>query len=171
LPSSSSGRGEKNIVITGFMGTGKTTAARRVAELTGRMFVDTDEEIKRRAGKTIPRIFDEDGEFVFRAMERQLCAELAAQRGLVIATGGGMLVDEGNRSLMLASSFVVCLDAAPETIAARLEGADDRPLAKDWKALLEKRREVYTAIPTHIDTTNKRPDEVAQEIIRLWQSA
>jgi shikimate kinase len=160
-----------NIVITGFMGTGKTTVGQQVAELTARTFIDTDTEIERREGKTIPQIFAEDGEFVFRAMERKLCVELAGQHDLVIATGGGMLVDEGNRALMLASGFVVCLDAAPEAIAARLGETEDRPLAKHWETLLEKRREVYATIPTHVDTTDKSPDEIAQEIIALWRSA
>jgi shikimate kinase len=153
------------------MGTGKTTVGQQIAQLTGRTFMDTDTEIARREGKTIPQIFAEDGEFVFRAMERHLCVELAARHGLVIATGGGMLVDEGNRALMLASSFVVCLDATREAIAARLAEVDDRPLAKHWETLLEKRRDVYAAIPTHVDTTDKSPDEIAEEIIALWRSA
>lgn len=168
---SPSGRGETNIVITGFMGTGKTTVGRRLAELIGRPFVDADSEIVGRAGKTIPQIFAEDGESAFRALERQLCAELAAQTGLVIATGGGMLVDKSNLALMLASGFVVCLDASPKTIIARLGETDDRPLAKQWAALLEQRRGAYAAIPTHVNTTKKLPDEIAQEIIALWQSA
>jgi shikimate kinase len=163
--------GEKNIVITGFMGTGKTTVGRRVAELTNRPFIDTDDEIVKREGKTIPQIFLEDGEFVFRAKERQLCVELAAQRGLVIATGGGMLVDEGNRALMLASGFVVCLDAAPETIARRLAHTTNRPLAQNWQQVLEKRRAIYAQIPIHVYTTDRTPDDVAQEIVRLWHSA
>src|SRR5690606_21716287 len=81
---------DQNIVVTGFMGTGKTTVGRRLADLLRRPFIDTDVEIAQRAGKSIPQIFAEDGEFVFRAMERELCAELAQRRGLVIATGGGM---------------------------------------------------------------------------------
>jgi shikimate kinase len=162
---------EKNIVITGFMGTGKTTVGKRVAALTERPFIDTDDEIVKREGKTIPQIFADDGEFVFRAKERQLCVELAARQGLVIATGGGMLVDEGNRSLMLASAFVVCLDASPETIATRLEDVSSRPLARNWQTVLEKRRAIYARIPIHITTTDRSPDDIAQEIVRLWRSA
>jgi shikimate kinase len=153
------------------MGTGKTTVGQRVAEMTGRRFIDADNEIVARAGKPIPQIFAEAGEATFRRMERQLCTELAAKTGLVIATGGGMLVDEQNRNLMLASGFVVCLDANRETLAARLRSTEERPLARNWEAILKSRREAYAAIPIHVNTTNKLPDEIAQEIIGLWQSA
>lgn len=153
------------------MGTGKTTVGRRVAALTNRPFIDTDDEIVKRMGKTIPQIFAEDGEFVFRAKERQLCVELAAQQGLVIATGGGMLIDQANRALMLASAFVVCLDAAPETIQTRLANTDHRPLAANWQDVLEKRRSIYASIPIHVVTTGRTPDDIAQEIVRLWRSA
>ena len=163
-------KNEQNIVVTGFMGTGKTTVGKRLAEILNRPFVDTDVEIVQRAGKPIPEIFAQDGESVFRSLERQLAAELAAQGGLVIATGGGMLVDEGNRALMQASAFVICLDTSPETIGQRLSRAHDRPLASNWQAVLEKRRESYAAIPNHIDTTDKTPDEIAQEIIQIWHS-
>ncbi len=171
LTPSHSSRGEKNIVITGFMGTGKTTVGGRVAALTNRPFIDTDDEIVRRQGRSIPQIFADDGEFVFRAIERELCVELAGQQGLVIATGGGMLIDEGNRSLMLATGFVVCLDAAPEAIAERLAYTSSRPLARNWQAVLEKRHAIYATIPTHVKTTNRTPDDIAQEIVTLWRSA
>ena len=111
------------------------------------------------------------GESRIKSLERQVCAELAANQELVIATGGGMLVDESNRALMLESGFVICLDAAPEAIEARLRNADNRPLARDWRTLLEKRKSAYAAIPIHVDTTEKTTNEVAQEIIALWQSA
>ncbi len=93
----------QNIVITGFMGTGKTVVGRLVAEKVNRPFIDTDEEITRRTGRKIADIFKQDGEANFRHIERRLCRFLAAQQGLVVATGGGMLVDESNREVMLAS--------------------------------------------------------------------
>lgn len=163
---------DRNIVITGFMGTGKSTVGRRVAELLGRSLVDTDEEIVKRVGMAIPQIFATYGEDGFRHIEKRICRFYAAQRGYVIATGGGMLVDEGNREVMIASGFVVCLNTSPEEIRQRLmKDAVERPLlAGDWLALLEQRRPVYAEIPYQIDTSSKTPEEIAQEIVRLWQS-
>ena len=83
---------EINVVLTGFMGTGKSSVGRAVARL-GRPFVDMDVEIEPRAGKTISAIFEEEGEAAFRRMEADLCRELSPRQGLVVATGGGALVD------------------------------------------------------------------------------
>ncbi len=161
---------DRNIVVTGFMGTGKTTVGERIAELLKRRFVDADDVIVERADMSIAAIFETQGEAAFRALEKEVCRDLAGERGLVIATGGGMLVDADNRAAMLASGLVVCLDAAPEVIRERLEGATDRPLAGDWQALLDKRRAAYAAIPLHVDTADKTPEQIAKEIIDLWRS-
>lgn len=162
---------DRNIIITGFMGTGKTTVGRCVAEHLQRRFVDTDDKIVESAGKPIPQIFAEDGEAAFRHIERRVCRFYAGQRWLVIATGGGMLVDESNLRVMIASGFVVCLNAAPDAIRERLAGETGRPLfSGDWESLLEKRRPAYAKIPHQIDTTGKAPDKIAQEIITLWQN-
>ena len=87
-----------NIILTGFMGTGKTAVGQAVAERLGRWFVDMDAAIERRAGKPVSAIFAHDGEAAFRAMEAALCRELAGERNLVIATGGGALVAAANRA-------------------------------------------------------------------------
>jgi shikimate kinase len=164
---------DQNIVITGFMGTGKTTVGKLVAEKIGRPFVDTDQEIERRTGRKVEDIFKYEGEANFRHIERRMCRFLAAQQGLVIATGGGTLVDESNRDVMSASGLVVCLVATPAIIARRLgEDTTVRPLLQgDWRVLLEKRRAAYDSIPHQIDTTDKQPDTVAEEIVALWQQA
>lgn len=163
-------RSERNIVITGFMGTGKTATGRRVAARLARPFVDTDAEIERRAGRSITAIFAQDGEAAFRRSEARICRFYAAQRGLVVATGGGMLVDESNRAVMLASGFVVCLDASVETIRARLAAAADRPLfSGDWPALLARRQPAYAAIPYHVNTDGQTPEAAAEEVLALWQ--
>ncbi|MFL7810701.1 MAG: shikimate kinase, partial [Anaerolineae bacterium] len=95
-----------NIILTGFMGTGKTSVAQEVARRLDRSFVDMDVEIESRAGKAISAIFAEDGEAAFREIEAQLCRELSQQRDLVIATGGGALVNPANRRRMLSSGAV-----------------------------------------------------------------
>lgn len=163
----------QNLVITGFMGTGKSTVGRIVAEKLGRPFIDTDEEIVRRVGMSIPEMFQRQGEQGFRHVERRMCRFLAAQGGYVISTGGGMLVDESNRDVMIASGMVICLTASPEVIMARLSvDKIERPLLKgDWRGLLEKRKSAYNAIPYQVDTTDKTPEVIAEEIVRLWQNA
>lgn len=163
---------DRNIVLAGFMGTGKSTVGKLLAEKINRPFIDTDEEIIRRAGKTIPEIFAQDGEQEFRQMERRVCRFFAGQRGFVISTGGGMLLDPSNREVMLASGLVICLTASPDTIASRVDAENsDRPLLKgDWRALLEKRRPAYDAIPCQIDTTNRTPEDIVEEIQGLWQT-
>lgn len=163
---------ERNIVITGFMGTGKTTVGRLLAQQMDRIFVDTDEAIAQQVGISVPEIFARDGELGFRKLERELCRFLAAQQGLVISTGGGMLVDDENRALMIGSGFVVCLNATTQAIVSRLANAADRPLLKgDWPVLLQKRRSAYARIPYQVDTTDKSPSQVVAEVLALWRSA
>lgn len=159
-----------SIILAGFMGTGKTTIGQRVAALLKRRFVDADDLIVQRAGMSIPQMFATQGEPAFRALEKQVCRDLAAEREIVIATGGGMLVDPENRALLLQSGLVVCLDAAPEIIRSRLALADNRPLAANWEALYEQRRAIYAEIPTHVDTSARTPDSIAQEIVALWRT-
>lgn len=162
-----------NIVLTGFMGTGKSAVGWKVAQLLDRPFVDMDVEIVARTGKSIPRIFAEDGEPTFRRMEGRLCEELSAREDLVIATGGGALVNPDNRRAMMASGTVICLNADPDEILRRVGEDDDRPLLDvpdpraEVERLLEERREAYHAIPWRIDTTALPVEEIAREVIAL----
>lgn len=161
---------ERNIVITGFMGVGKTTVGREVGLLLDRRFVDSDDVIVERAEASIPQIFARDGEAGFRALEKEVCRDLAGQNGLVIATGGGMLVDSENRAAMLENGVVICLDANIDTLRKRLTGSNNRPLAAGWETLFEQRLDAYASIRLHVDVTNKTPRKIAQEIIALWRS-
>jgi shikimate kinase/3-dehydroquinate synthase len=160
-----------NIVLTGFMGTGKTSVGREVARRLGRPFVDMDDEIVARAGKPIPQIFQGEGEGAFRALEAEVCRELSERHGLVIATGGGALVDPENRRHMIASGPVFCLGCAPDGILGRLAGAQDRPLLEvadrrgEVTRLLGARQEAYAAIPRQIDTTHLTVEQVAARVI------
>lgn len=164
-------KSDQNIVITGFMGTGKTTIGLQVAECLERPFVDTDDVIVEQAGKSIPEIFAQDGEAVFRHYERRVCRFYAGQRGYVIATGGGMLVDADNRRVMLASGLVICLTASKQAIRERLVGQTGRPLfSGDWEALYDQRVSAYAEIPHQIDTSNQPPEAIVKEIIALWQT-
>jgi 3-dehydroquinate synthase len=160
-----------NIVITGFMGTGKSSVGREVAHRLGRPFVDMDAEIEARAGKPISDIFAQEGEPTFREMEGRLCRELSARRGLVIATGGGTLIDPDNRRRMLASGPAFCLTCETDEILRRLAQAQDRPLLDvqdrrgEIERLLSGRREAYAAIPRHIDTSRLDLGAVATRVV------
>lgn len=164
---------DSNIIITGFMGTGKSTVGPRVAAALGRPFVDLDALIVERSGRSIPQIFAEDGAVAFRRLEAAAVDEVAARCGLVVATGGGALVSARNRRVLGASSILVCLRATPEVLEARLAGVSDRPLlqAGDWRArlreLLANRAHAYDLIPHQVDTSNRSVDEVVAAIVAL----
>ena len=114
----------RNLFLIGFSYTGKSSAGRLAAERLGLPFVDLDERIERRAGRSIPEIFEAEGEAAFRALEREALAEVCAEGGAVVATGGGVPVDAENRRRMRESGVVVLLEARPETIRARQTAAD-----------------------------------------------
>ena len=160
-----------NIVITGFMGAGKSTVGQLLARQLNREFVDMDELIEARAGMSIPQIFERQGEEAFRALERRLVYELALRNGLVIATGGGALVDDAMRETMTQSGLVVCLNASKADIRQRLGENENRPLAAGWEGLFEARRSAYAQMPVQIMTTGKSPEEIASEIAALDRGA
>jgi len=162
-----------NIVITGFMGTGKSSVGRLVAERLGRAFLDMDLLIEEGEECTIAEIFVNEGEPYFRALERDLCLELSARSDLVIATGGGALIDPHNRELMGRSGTLFCLQCDPNEILRRLNRVEDRPLlevadrGKRVKALLAQRQVAYAEIPHQIPTTGRTIEQVVEEVIRL----
>ncbi len=155
------------------MGTGKTVVGRRVAERLGRAFIDMDALIQARDGRTIKAIFSAEGERYFRGREAQLCRELAESNNLVIATGGGTLVDPSNRAAF-EQAFVVCLDATVDALLSRLQGANDRPMLEGENVrerldvLLSTRRVEYAKIERHVNTTGKTADQVADEVISMF---
>lgn len=159
----------RNIILTGFMGTGKTTVGSVVAHALGWRFVDTDEEIERRFRQRIPDIFLHHGEQGFRRYESIIVQSVAAGQGQVIATGGGTLVDAHNFRLMQASGLLICLTADADVIEQRLGRGEGRPLASNWRDLLTARAPVYAALPHHIDTSKLAPEQAAQEVVQLWQ--
>lgn len=112
------------------MGTGKTTVGRKVARSLGFKFVDTDQLIVKRAGKSIPAIFEEDGEKAFREIETEVLRECSEKSGQVISTGGGIVTKARNRKLMKSAGFVVWLRASPESIYDRVKRNRNRPLLR-----------------------------------------
>ena len=144
---------DRNIVLTGLMGTGKSTVARILADRLGRRLVDMDETIVQRARMPIRDIFRTQGEAAFRAMERALCDELSRPQGLVIATGGGALLDPDHRQALAQGGVLICLDAALEALRERMNDDGSRPLLMRLADLEHERRPIYAQIPCHIDTT------------------
>jgi shikimate kinase/3-dehydroquinate synthase len=161
---------QDNLVLTGFMGTGKTLVGREIARRLGREFVDMDALIEAREGRTVAEIFAQ-GEGHFRQQEAALCRELAAGAGRVIATGGGALIPDQNLEIMSASGPVVCLSASLEELLRRLEAARDRPLldVPDRRAriagLLAERAAGYRRIPLQVETTGLTVAEVADRVL------
>lgn len=165
------------VILTGFMATGKTEVGRRLARVLGRPFVDTDGLVEAEAGRTVPEIFATAGEAKFRELERDAVARACDMPDAVVATGGGTLLDPENRRRLAAAGPIVCLAAAPETILGRIRNPATRPLLKNGngrpggisrvQALLDERAEVY-AMATHtVDTTDLSVDEVVERVRTL----
>jgi 3-dehydroquinate synthase len=164
---------QHNIVVTGFMGTGKSTVGRLLAARLGRRYVDMDTLLAERFGKPVAAVFAEEGEEAFRAAEAELCRELAGEQALVISTGGGALVNESSRGALGATGMLVCLTASEDEILRRLAQATDRPLLageqderrKRIRTLLGVRRAAYGAVPYQIDTDGLTPEQVADRVL------
>jgi len=164
----------RNIVLIGFMGTGKTSVGHTLAECLGLSFIDMDAIIEEREERPITDIFAADGEPYFRTVERALVQELAGQEGLVIGTGGGVVLNPDNVSDFEATGLVVCLQASPETILDRVIHDTTRPLlAGDDKMrkildILEARQPLYDALPHQVDTNGLTVDAVVEQICALY---
>lgn len=167
----------QNIILTGFMGTGKTTVGKLLAEVLGYEFVDTDEMIMAQCNSTVAQIFEAEGEQGFRKRERDLVLELAQRQSLVISTGGGMMLDSANVNALGREGKIFCLVAEPEKIIARISGdrTIERPLLKvaDPEArvaeLLNERKEIYGRF-VQVDTTGITPDAVCKVIMDMLEN-
>ncbi len=162
-----------NVAIFGFMGVGKSSVGRLVAEALGMEFVDLDETIVTDAGMEIPAIFEERGEKGFRKLEKEATRMIAARDDVVIACGGGTVLDEDNLEALRRNSRMILLTADPETILHRVEAdGDTRPLLSDDEKvepisrLLDQRMPRYLeAADRAVDTSGKTQAQVAREII------
>ena len=162
-----------NIILTGFMATGKSTLGRRLAKRIGYRFIDTDAEIEKRSGQAIAEIFETQGEASFRRLESELVKELAGQQRLVIATGGGLVMNPENVAALEKTGRIICLTAPPEEILARVtRQKQTRPLLlhpdpqRKIIELLHQRAAVYRQFP-QLDTSRLPPDELIGELLKL----
>jgi len=164
---------DKNIVLFGFMGTGKTSVAKALAKDLKMRFVEMDAVIEEREAMKISDIFAKKGEPYFRALEKDLVKELAKEINMVISTGGGVVLDEDNIKEFKKNGMLFCLTAPPEIIYERVKNEKHRPLLavadplSKIKELLAARRPFYEKIKKQIDTTNKTVEEITEEIKRM----
>ena len=164
-----------NIALIGFMGTGKTSVGRLVAEQLHFDYLDTDEVIQSRTGRTITEIFSTDGEAAFRKMEQELVGELAARTKTVIATGGGLPMNPQNLVSLKTHALVVCLWASPEKIWERVKNQTHRPLLHDAdpqkkiRELLAAREPFYRQADVLLNTELRSVREVTQKVAHQFR--
>ncbi len=163
----------KNIILVGFMGTGKTAVGKELAKRLKMKFVDMDDIIEGREGMKISKVFAEKGEPYFRSIEKKVAKEISKQANLVIAAGGGAVIDEENVRVLKSSGTMICLTASPEVILERTKGYANRPLlnVSDPKAkiseLLAKRAAYYARADRQVDTTALTVHDVVQKILSV----
>ena len=163
----------RHVLLVGLPGAGKTTVGRRAATLLGAPFADLDEVVAARAGKSVPRLFAEDGEPAFRDLEAEAGAELLAGPPQLLAPGGGYLTDEARRRRALENGLVIYLKTTPSIAARRLVGQDQRPLLKGYepalrlKQLLERREAAYLEAHETVTTDGRTADQVAEAVAKL----
>lgn len=162
-----------NVVLTGFMGTGKTAVGRELSRILNMEIVDIDDEIERSWKMKINDIFKDFGEACFRDIETEMIKKFSMADNIIISTGGGAVLRKENMEALRASGTVFCLSASPRTILERTRENDDRPLLKGdnpmarIEDLLSFRRPFYEQAGILIDTEGRTPLQVALEIVEI----
>ena len=168
-------KNKRNIILIGFMGTGKSTVGAALAKRVGWTWVDTDQKIEAEENRPINEVFAKEGEGYFRRRETEVLQSLLRNRCQVITTGGGIVLSPVNRQLMLENGFVVSLKASVETIVSRLSGDTTRPLLQGdidsrVRKLLKEREGLYDFADLSIDTTEKTVSDVIGEIEKVTKA-
>ena len=160
-----------DIVLIGPPGSGKSSVGKALSRKLSRPWIDTDTEVESRAGKNISEIFLEDGEATFRALERDVVDQVMGSEAAIVSLGGGSVLNEASQKRITTAKEVVFLDVSISNAAPRVGFNKDRPLLainprQQWLQLMEKRRPIYESLATiTVSTDNKKPDQVADEII------
>lgn len=164
-----------NLYLVGFMGTGKSTIGRLVAQRIGFALFDSDQEIERAQGRSIPEIFAADGEPAFRALERRFIEGGHPATRSVVSCGGGLIVQPGMLDAVKARGVVVCLHASIETILARTERSRSRPLLDvadpeaRVRALYAQREPIYKQAGTVLLTDLRPISDMVAHVVRVWR--
>lgn len=160
-----------NVVLVGLMGAGKSTVGRELASYLGFSFIDTDDELERRMGVTIPVIFDVEGENGFRLRETKVIADMPDQKNSVISTGGGVVLKSENREYLKRAGKIVYLSASADVLYDRTKNSKKRPLLqktdikKTIEQLLTEREELYRNVADiTIESGKWSPKEMAKKI-------
>jgi len=163
----------KNIVLVGFMGTGKSVVGKRLAKELKMRFISTDDIIEDMEKRPIAEIFAKSGEPYFRKVEKEVISQAADSENVVIAAGGGAVLDEENIAILKKKGIVVCLNAAPEAVYERTKKHKHRPLlnvddpVSKIKELMDKRAPYYAKADYQINTSGMSVPEVVKEIIKI----
>lgn len=164
---------KRHVVLVGLPGAGKSTVARLVAATLGAPCADLDEQVAALAGKSVSRIFADDGEAAFRTLEKTLGEQALRGPPAVIATGGGYMEDPGPRSAALAAGLVIYLATSPAVAARRVRDGAGRPLLEGLETelrlreLLARREASYLQAPHTVDTDQATPQGVAEQVVKL----
>ena len=161
-----------NIILCGFMGSGKTTVGTELAKIMGRKFIDTDEMIERQQGVAIKAIFTVHGEDYFRDLEHKCCCDIEKKKNCVVSTGGGALTFQRNVDALKKSGKVVFLDADFDVICQRIGNSKTRPLFQDRDKAFElynQRREKYLSAADYVVDGNMSARKTAMEIANMFR--
>ena len=170
--------GEKRLVLIGFMGSGKSSCGRILSKWMRIPLIDTDKQIEQEAGKSVSRIFEEDGEERFRQLETETLQRLIEKKGsYIFSVGGGTPLRPENRELLKKLGTVIYLKASPESVWERVRGNTSRPLLQkenpkeEILSLMEARKDIYPlAAELEVETDHKAAREVAEEVRSLWEA-
>lgn len=166
----------RNIYLVGMMGSGKTETAKALAEILGMKAVDLDDLIVQEERRSVNEIFEEKGESHFREVEARVLRQVSIKKNLVIATGGGTVLRENNRKILMQTGKVFYLKASLEMLWDRLQSMKDRPLLKVaeprvvLERIYEERRPCYEVFEYQVDTDLKTPEDVAREISEILEA-
>ena len=167
---------KKNIVLCGFMGSGKSTIGKQLAERLGMRFIDTDTYIEQKEGMTISKIFEEKGEEYFRELELKVCEEISSLKVTVVSTGGGTLLKDANVKAIKKNGTVFLLNVSSNTVLMRLKNDSTRPLLqradkeKAVKTLLSQRIPLYNRAADYVIDAEDSPRKICNQIMNIYNT-